>query len=704
VQPAAPVDERLERLVAWLGELDSRVRAAELATGDEKTAKELRKAVEAIAKHDPKRLEKLQNHVGVLTDRVATLAGTVATSTATVAGKEGELAALRRELAQLAGRVEGLARPPAPPASARELDELRRAVAQLSQEREKRVGDGRIAGVEEKLRLLTERLDSVSGTVSNVAASVGGRDGELAALRKRVEEESARIEIALAELRRASDPTSLGELRTGLEAVGQRVAALADEARRSLVSFGVDLDAHAERLATLDAVLEEAAARAVGRDAEIEELREQGARRGLEVESLEQGLEHVGGELARVARQLETMDGVVAALADAQAGERSEAAALVSRFESGSARVEGLVRELQQALETMPTGPDPHLVEAVEGHEERLEAIVADVERLGAAADTERAEAEDEARRLRALVDALGASVAATEEARRETGEELDRLGTVLEELRARVESSEIRMEDLVARGPDPELDTKVETLLSELSELGGTVETATGAYAADRRATSEQLDRLSAALEELRIRATADDEQGRALGGRIEAGSARTDEIAAELREALGGQTERLTGLAARIERLDAAAEAGRTAADDQSQAFHDLLERLAERVAAGEREHATLGARDSARLDELAVRLEAIERREAQRASSLEPLADEGRHRVELRALELRMEHAETEARETRDAVLAQIERLARRIESRLQKLEPQPEPVERPAPTVVEGQVVPIRSGEA
>ena len=48
------------------------------------------------------------------------------------------------------------------------------------------------------------------------------------------------------------------------------------------------------------------------------------------------------------------------------------------------------------------------------------------------------------------------------------------------------------------------------------------------------------------------------------------------------------------------------------------------------------------------------------------------------DGRFRLELRALELRMEHAEAAARENREAVLVQLERLAARIEWRFQRLE--------------------------
>ena len=58
--------DRVEALAAWIQEVDTRLRAAELTSGDQKTAKELRKAVEALAKHDPKLEDRLTNRVDVL--------------------------------------------------------------------------------------------------------------------------------------------------------------------------------------------------------------------------------------------------------------------------------------------------------------------------------------------------------------------------------------------------------------------------------------------------------------------------------------------------------------------------------------------------------------------------------------------------------------------------------------------------------------
>ena len=72
--------ERVDALATWLSEIETRLRAAEVATGDEKTAKELRRAIQALSKHDPKLEERVGNRVDVLADRLATLASTVSTT------------------------------------------------------------------------------------------------------------------------------------------------------------------------------------------------------------------------------------------------------------------------------------------------------------------------------------------------------------------------------------------------------------------------------------------------------------------------------------------------------------------------------------------------------------------------------------------------------------------------------------------------
>ena len=98
--------------------------------------------------------------------------------------------------------------------------------------------------------------------------------------------------------------------------------------------------------------------------------------------------------------------------------------------------------------------------------------------------------------------------------------------------------------------------------------------------------------------------------------------------------------------------------------------------------RLASHEQELAALvGERESgSRVEELARRLDALERAPLVIAGAVDgsPVAGDGRFRVELRALELRAEVAEAMARESREAVLVQLERLAARVDWRFQRLE--------------------------
>ncbi|HSI98122.1 MAG TPA: hypothetical protein VK926_07140 [Gaiellaceae bacterium] len=511
--------ERVDALATWIHEIDSRVRAAEVATGDEKTAKELRKAVEAVAKHDPKFQERLTNQVDVLADRVATLAGTVSTTTAALAGKDGEIAGLRRELAQASGRMAELQTEVQSGTTASgEIDDLRRTVARLSSERGSRVEDKKLAGLEEKLALLAQRLDTVSATVSTAAASIAGRDGDVASLRRRLDEDGARIVGAITELRQAVDPALALELRAALDAVSQRATTVQQETRRDLVGFGVDLEAVKQQLARFESAAADAAA---GSDAEIAALRARMKEGGTRIVFLEQSLESTSGRLEELDRQLDRLGRTIDAAAS-KAEPDEELAALSARFESRCAQVDSLVRDLREALDTMP-GPsaDPALRERVETLAHEVDSLTAEIARSPGADETEQ---------LRVLVDGLRMRVA--------TGEK-------------------------------------------ELAALAGS----------------------------------------------------------------------------------------------------HDVV----------------------ALLDDLDRRVEAVETRGVEPTSSLGPIAGDGRYRVELRALELRMEHAEAAARESREAVLTQLERLAARIEARLQRLESEQASHSSPE-TVMDGQVVPIRSSEA
>jgi hypothetical protein len=141
--------------------------------------------------------------------------------------------------------------------------------------------------------------------------------------------------------------------------------------------------------------------------------------------------------------------------------------------------------------------------------------------------------------------------------------------------------------------------------------------------------------------------------------------------------------------------------------ASEGEVERLRVAVEGLRMRLASSEQElAAVVGTRDtSARLNELTRRLESLERAPVVLAGTAGggPLPGDGRFRLELRALELRMEHAEAAARENREAVLVQLERLAARIDWRFQRLEAEYDAA-HPQAVGGGGQVVPIRPPEA
>jgi hypothetical protein len=120
--------------------------------------------------------------------------------------------------------------------------------------------------------------------------------------------------------------------------------------------------------------------------------------------------------------------------------------------------------------------------------------------------------------------------------------------------------------------------------------------------------------------------------------------------------------------------------------------------------RLTSSEKEIAALSSPGDivTRLDDISLRLASLERSSSAFAPAPGPVPGDGRFRVELRGLELKMEQLESAARENRDAVLMQFERLASRLQWRLQQLELESADAGYSTKATPEtlGQVVPLR----
>jgi hypothetical protein len=772
--------ERIEALASWIQELDAQMKAGTVA-GDEKTLKELRRALEAWSKRDPKFEDRLTDRVDVLADRLATLSSVVNTTTAAHVGSDGEIASLRRDVEQQAAKLDAALREPRPGAPATDLEDLKRAVARLGAERGSKNGDKGATALQEKVDNLAERLDTLAKTVATTAAGLAGREGELAGLRRMLDEGTARVDELARILRLETDHSDAAELRRELGTLGQkltggladrdrrtaalekrvgqegaRLEAFADSVRASVEALKAKIDALEsdrdtgealadldERVRLLDGRVETVAQALEGASADLSDkelelaalqrhLEETGTRVDVAVaevratlaalaeavspDELDARLASVSVELAEVVGRLDAGEAHtserqdresarttdlelqladVASRLDEVEGARSAAAAELARSSVTWAEEQTALREQLAALEravaeSQEVDLEPKLA-ALRGHVEEtkghLDAAIREVgasvaERL---ADVERAREES--------ADALAQVSDSWAEERRWVRDQLDMLVLAVAET-----------------GTDPEVEAAVQELPARLEELESAAERLASDVARGR-ANAESETR--ALRDEVAVLQQAFAEQ--ASETESETVNEIRDRVVALEHERSGASTE-IEALATRLERVESR-DVSIAASEDQE--LKQLLTAFADRIDAMERDRPRIAAEASEASEQglgdlhdlvgaLRARIDSSEKEIAALAESASSpqaaAAGDGRFRVELRALELRMQHAEAAARENREAVLVQLERLASRIEWRLQRLEAADQDTQSKESAAREalGEVVPLRGG--
>jgi len=691
--------DRVEALSAWITEIDTRVHATVAVTGDRKTARDLRRAIEALSKRDPKFEDRLTHEVEVVADRLTTLGKTINTTAAALAAKDGQIATLRRELQEGNVRIEAVVAELRRTVDATNADELRRTIAALSDERTPPKGaDRRLDGLSGKVDVFAQRLDTLAGTVATTAAGLAGREGELAALRRKLEDDSTRVETAIEELRTSVDPTPVLELRQAVKTLSDETSALKRSSRRGLDGVSSRVDTLAGHLDSLAKTAGITATDLAERERESAALRasfdEENARLDSVVVKLQQALgalssqvaalegvadrdtvvaldgrvDGLGGTVDALGARLDALASTVETTAKADVGNEVEVAALTRRFEAASSRVETLVGDLRTALETMPEPRlDPELETRFGDLEQDVHGLASQLEQVEAATSTTwkvaaAASADVElhlaevARQLEALEQ--GRAVVAAEAARVSEAWTEER-AWVREQLEALGSHSDVRpaLAELTARLDEIERDRELPANTEAAPHVGEEAERGLAELAG--RLDAMERDREAVAAEIARVWQTWASDRSSLQSG-LDTVATRLVEVASAVSSG--------TSEPASWER-----EVGR---------LRVLVDGLQMRLASGEKELAALaGSLDvGARLDELMWRLDSLESSAGSGTapgSSL-PVPGEGRFRLELRGLELRMEHAEAAARENREAVLMQLERLASRIEWRLQRLE--------------------------
>jgi chromosome segregation ATPase len=661
--------ERIEALAGWIQELDAQVRATS-AAGDEKTLKELRRALEAWTKRDPKFEERLTDRVDVLADRLATLSSTVNTTAAAHASSDGDIACLRRELEQETAKLHTAIRDLGSTAAGGELEELRKAIADLSRGGgPRRNGDSGAPDVVEKVANLRERVDMLAKTVATTAAGLAGREGDVAALRKALEEGNERIEQLAAGIRSVSRGGDLAALDSRLNSLAETLTAATTgiaERERGTATLTSRVGEHSAKLDELASAMRQSREALEARLAALDEERH----RTEAIPALE-------GRVSELHRQIAALDTRLAAV-DPQFED------LRVRLETLSSTVESTASERMRGEHELAD-----LRQQLAESDARFEAALAEV-RASVATWPEGISSTDLDTRLAPLHDRLKVVASGLEEADNRVAALIARESTKTAALEREVEQTRTQLIELEGKS-------------ASFAAAGANTE---AAWEAERAWVREQLDALVTTVADTAARADVEPLVGD-VATRVQELETEQAALTAEIartRETFLAEKERLE---AELRELPRPAAPIPPSEDKQ---LKHLLTAFADRIDAMEHERAEIAAEAARtassgldeRLEELATRIRSLEERPTSAAAPA-PLPGDGRFRVELRALELRMQHAEAAARENREAVLVQLERLASRIEWRLQRLEADaPAEPEEAHEEQALGKVVPLRGG--
>ncbi len=426
------------------------------------------------SKSDAKQEARFAARIDVLTERVDTLSATVATTASAIAKKDGEIASLRRDLQArdealqaLAARA-GVAGPAIDPHI---VQELQQTVAALAGERGKQGSSKQLDELTGKVTLIGQRLETLSTIVSTTAAGLSGREGELAAIRKRLE---APVPVQ-AEV--AADPTvkrQLDDLASG--AVGTKMRLDGQAAELNALRAEVE-----RRAAEPQPPSDELRAMLTTLRARVEALSE--IRAGVTEEELDARLAETGDALGALSRRTDALAESVESTTASLASKEHELAALHQQFTESSTRIETIVEDIREALSAFPeTG---HA--AVEALSARVNQVSAGMKSLTSrmerreTASREAADArERNAGELGARLEALDQRVAtiSTEVARGKT-----LWPVALRSLEARLDDAVSRMHDDEQTAPDSPVapatpDDHTDDLLADLRESLQAMET----------------------------------------------------------------------------------------------------------------------------------------------------------------------------------------------------------------------------------
>ena len=486
----------------------------------------------AAASSDP-----LRETITTLTERVETLGDIVRTTAGRLVAEQGRISVLTEALEKGDERTEAKLA-----AMERGLQAVSEQAARAAKPPPRRPEDSALEQrVDQKVGVLTERVEFLSSTVKTTAGGLASKDGEIARLERRGEETIAQTNEALRSVRNDTERVivqtdeALRSMRDELQVLQARLAV--DPTLKDRVDGLVDaVQTLGDRVGTLSGIVGETAGRATGRESEIaalddrlgnvgariedvaHELRREiealaatptgGASSVADTAAIEAQVQAFGQQLLKLEVVVADASGAaeqvgqdlrveIAALAEAVAKEHVDLVQATREWEARRAALEERMDELTvYATSTAERGAE-EMGRALHTLAERLEALERD--RLEVTSDATYAESAwaQERIALEERLDAIAASITVE----RSQSPEVEQMIAELAGRLARMEDERESVADLAALADTwtselAALEARVGESLSTLEERAGS--DASGVDAPFEAGLSESVDELT--------------------------------------------------------------------------------------------------------------------------------------------------------------------------------------------------------------
>ncbi len=318
-----------------------------------------------------------------------------------------------------------------------------------------------------RLDVLSERVDTLASTVATTASSIVKKDGEIAALRKELDQREQRLADLMTQAREASGGRAIAELQAAVAALAKGRST--SDGTKDIDDIAAKVALLAQRLETLSTTVSTTAAGLAGREGELATIRKR-----LDSAATAAPVRSTAAPDAQVVRQLDELSAAV---------------------HNTQQRVEGQAAELEslkgQLTEQQPPTEETRALLSTLG--DRVEGQAAELESLKGQLAEPNAPAEETQAALATLRDLVEGQAAELESLKGQLAEPnapAEETQAALATLRDLVEGQAAELESLKGQLAEP--NAPAEEIRAMLATLRDRVESLTGLRAG---VTDEQLD-----------------------------------------------------------------------------------------------------------------------------------------------------------------------------------------------------------------